>query len=133
MLHFDEKRGKSREIPVAHDLKVLFDEYLEATGIQHERRKKDPGTGEFEPIYLFRTALGRTGRLTTNPMDGNDIYRMMRRHAAGGHRVRFRRTVSGWPSPRTLRAGGAGRRDSDAAGHRTSDHQPLQEEQARRT
>lgn len=28
MLHFDEKRGKSREIPVAHDLKVLLDEYL---------------------------------------------------------------------------------------------------------
>jgi integrase/recombinase XerD len=82
MLHFDEKRGKSREIPVAHDLKVLFDEYLEKTGIKHERRRRDPETGEFAPIYLFRTAVRRSGRLTKSPMTGNDIYRMMRRHAA---------------------------------------------------
>ncbi len=81
MLHFDEKRGKSREIPVAHDLKTLFDDYLERTGIQHERRRRDPRTGQWEPIYLFRTALGRTGQLTKTPMTGNDIYRMMQRHA----------------------------------------------------
>ncbi len=81
MLHFDEKRGKSREIPVAHDLKTLFDEYLERTGIKHERRRRDPETNEFEPIYLFRTALRRSGRLTKNPISGNDIYRMMQRHA----------------------------------------------------
>jgi site-specific recombinase XerD len=81
MLHFDEKRGKSREIPVAHDLKILFDEYLERTGIKDERRTRNPATGEWEPIYLFRTAAGRTGQLTTNPMTGNDIYKMMRRHA----------------------------------------------------
>jgi integrase/recombinase XerD len=81
MLHFDEKRGKSREIPVAHDLKVLFDDYLEQTGIKNERRKKDEQTGEWEPIYLFRTAAGRTGELTKNAMTGNDIYKMMRRHA----------------------------------------------------
>ncbi len=81
MLHFDEKRGKSREIPVAHDLKVLFDEYLERTGIKDERRRRDPKTGEWEPIYLFRTAVGRTGQLTQTSMTGNDIYKMMRRHA----------------------------------------------------
>src|SRR3954470_19517680 len=81
MLHFDEKRGKSREIPVAHDLKLLFDEFLEKTGIKHERRRRDPETGEFEPIYLFRTAVRRSGRLTKTPMTGNDIYRMMQRHA----------------------------------------------------
>ena len=47
MLHFDEKRGKSREIPVAHDLKALFDEYLERTGIKDERRDgaNQPGSG----------------------------------------------------------------------------------------
>src|SRR5262245_37791092 len=46
MLHFDEKRGKSREIPVAHDLKVPFDEYLERTGIKAERRRRNTETGE---------------------------------------------------------------------------------------
>jgi site-specific recombinase XerD len=81
MLHFDEKRGKSREIPVAHDLKVLFDEYLERSGIKEERRSRDPKTGEWEPIYLFRTAAGRTGQLTKTSMTGNDVYKMMRRHA----------------------------------------------------
>ena len=81
MLHFDEKRGKSREIPVAHDLKVLFDEYLERSGIKQQRQRKDPSTGEWEPISLFRTAAGRTGKLTKNPMTGNDIYKMMRRYA----------------------------------------------------
>ena len=81
MLHFDEKRGKSREIPVAHDLKVLFDEYLLRSGIQHERRMRDPNTGGWEPVYLFRTAAGRTGQLTKTPMTGNDIYKMMRRYA----------------------------------------------------
>lgn len=81
MLHFDEKRGKSREIPVAHDLKELFDEYLERSGIKHERRKRDQATGEFEPVFVFRTAAGRTGTLTKTPMTGNDIYKMMRRYA----------------------------------------------------
>src|SRR5262249_38713512 len=72
MLHFDEKRGKSREIPVAHDLKALFDEYLERTGIKNERRWRNPGTNDWEPIYLFRTAAGRTGQLTKTAMSGND-------------------------------------------------------------
>lgn len=82
MLHFDEKRGKSREIPVAHDLQQLYFEFLEKSGIKHERRRRTAATGEFEPVYLFRTAAGRTGQLTKSPMTGNDIYRMMRRHAA---------------------------------------------------
>jgi site-specific recombinase XerD len=80
MLHFDEKRGKSREIPVAHDLKVLFDEYLERSGIKEEKRTRDPKSGEWGPLYLFRTAAGRTGQLTRTAMTGNDIYKMMRRH-----------------------------------------------------
>ena len=80
MLHFDEKRGKSREIPVAHDLKMLFDEYLEKSGIKGEKQRRDPATGEWEPVYLFRTAAGRTQTLTVQSMTGNDIYKMMRRH-----------------------------------------------------
>ena len=81
MFHFDEKRGKSREIPVAHDLQLLFDAYLERTGIKGERRTRDAKTGGWEPLPLFRTASGRSGELTKNPMTGNDIYKMMRRHA----------------------------------------------------
>jgi site-specific recombinase XerD len=81
MLHFDEKGGKSREIPVAHDLKVLFDEYLERSGIQEEKRTRDAKSGEWEPLYVFRTAAGRSGRLTRTAMNGDDIHRMMRRHA----------------------------------------------------
>src|SRR3954467_3924514 len=83
MLHFDEKRGKSREIPVAHDLQVHFDEYLGRGGLKEEKRTRDPKTGEWEPVYLFRTAAGRTGQLTKTAMSGNDIYKMMRRHAEG--------------------------------------------------
>ena len=73
MLHFDEKRGKSREIPVAHDLKLLFDEYLEKSGIKNERRRRDAVSSEWEPISLFRTATGRTGQLTQTPMTGNGL------------------------------------------------------------
>ena len=96
MLHFDEKRGKSREIPVAHDLKVLFDEYLERSGIKDEKRMRDPKTGEWEPLNLFRTAAGRTGQLTKTAMSGNDIYKMMRRHAQ-------RAGIGGRVSPHSFR------------------------------
>lgn len=81
MLHFDEKGGKSREIPVSHDLKAAIEHYLEQSGIRHERRTRDPETGEWKPLYLFRTAAGRSGTLTKTGMSGNDIYKMMRRHA----------------------------------------------------
>jgi site-specific recombinase XerD len=96
MLHFDEKRGKSREIPVAHDLKVLFDEYLERSGIKDEKRTKDNQTGEWEPLYIFRTAEGRTDKLTKTAMSGNDIYKMMQRHAK-------RAGISGHVSPHSFR------------------------------
>jgi site-specific recombinase XerD len=82
MLHFDEKRGKSREIPVAHDLEMLFHEYLERTGIKNERPTLDEENNESNPVYIFRTTVGRSRRLTKNPITGNDIYRMLRRHAA---------------------------------------------------
>lgn len=34
MLHFDERVGKSREIPVRHDLEQMLFEYLDAAGIR---------------------------------------------------------------------------------------------------
>ena len=38
MLHFDEKGGKSREIPVRHDLAKILFEYLDAAGLRNADR-----------------------------------------------------------------------------------------------
>ena len=74
-LRFSEKGGKSREIPVRHDLEQFLLDYIRAAGIA-----EGP---------LFRTANRRTKTLTTNAMTGIDICRMMKRRlkAAGlpGH------------------------------------------------
>lgn len=70
-LRFSEKGGKSREIPVRHDVEQILRNYIEAAGIA-----EGP---------LFRTAFRRTGRLTAKAMSGIDICRMMKRRleAAG--------------------------------------------------
>jgi integrase/recombinase XerD len=74
-LRFSEKGGKSREIPVRHDLERFLLEYVRAAGI-------DEGP-------LFRTANRKTKTLTRNAMSGIDACRMMKRRlkAAGlpGH------------------------------------------------
>lgn len=79
-LRFLEKGGKSREIPVRHDLEGYLREYIEAAGITEGR--------------LFRTAVRKTKTLTKNGMTGGDICRMMKRRlkAAGlpGHFCRTR-------------------------------------------
>jgi site-specific recombinase XerD len=70
-LRFSEKGGKSREIPVRHDLQQLLRDYLDAANIT-----EGP---------LFRTAFRRTKQLTTKAISGIDICRMMKRRlkAAG--------------------------------------------------
>ena len=68
-LRFAEKSGKSREIPTRHDLRGFLSEYLLASGTS----ETDPG----KPI--FRTALGRTKRLTQNAMTAGDMGRMVKR------------------------------------------------------
>ena len=74
-LRFSEKGGKSREIPLRHDLEQLLLAYIRAAGIADGP--------------LFRTANRKTGTLTGNAMTGIDICRMMKRRlkAAGlpGH------------------------------------------------
>lgn len=74
-LRFSEKGGKSREIPVRHDLEEFLLEYIRAAGIA-----EGP---------LFRTANRKTRTLTKNAMTGIDVCRMMKRRlkAAGlpGH------------------------------------------------
>ena len=69
MLHFDEKNGKSREIPVRHDLEQMIALYISAAGLT-TARKDTP---------LFRTAYRKTGQLTKNALHVIDICRMMKR------------------------------------------------------
>jgi len=72
MLHFDEKGGKSREIPARHDLEQMIAAYIEAAGLR-DAPKDSP---------LFRAAHPRTGELKTAPIHVNDICRMMKRRLA---------------------------------------------------
>ena len=75
-----EKGGKKHELPCHHNLKQYLDDYIAAAGIAG-----DPDG------YLFRTAAGKTGALTENPLRQQDAYRMIQRRAlAAGiktHRV----------------------------------------------
>ena len=70
-LRLHEKGGKRHEMPVHHKLEQFLDEYLEAAGIRNAG--KTP---------LFRSAAGKTGRLTENPMHRVDAYQMIRRRTA---------------------------------------------------
>ncbi len=69
MLHFEEKGGKSREIPVRHDLGQMLFEYIDAAGLR-DAPKDAP---------LFLTAARKTGRLTRNGMYVVDVCRMVKR------------------------------------------------------
>lgn len=69
MLHFSEKGGKSREIPVRHDLEQIIAEYIDAAGLR-QAPKETP---------LFQRAMKKRRILSGKPLDGDDIYRMMKR------------------------------------------------------
>jgi integrase len=66
-----EKGGKEHEVPCHHNLEKYLDEYIAAAGLAGE--PDGP---------LFRTAAGKTGELTSNPMWQQDAYRMIQRRAA---------------------------------------------------
>jgi site-specific recombinase XerD len=66
-----EKGGKEHEVPCHHNLEKYLDEYITAAGIAGD-----------EDGPLFRTAAGKTGELTENPMWQQDAYRMIQRRAA---------------------------------------------------
>jgi integrase/recombinase XerD len=74
-LRFAEKGGKSREIPVRHDLQRTLLDYLQRAGIRLD--------AEHEP--LFRSMAGKTGGLSAKGVTGNDLCRMVKRRlkAAG--------------------------------------------------
>jgi len=65
-----EKGGKRHEMPCHHNLETYLQAYMEGAGLVGE----DKG-------YLFRTARGRTGRLSGQPMSQPDAYRMITRRA----------------------------------------------------
>jgi site-specific recombinase XerD len=69
MLHFDEKGGKSREIPVRHDLEQMIFEYLDAAGLRNAHKDAP----------VFRTAYKKTAQLTQNAVHVVDICRVVKR------------------------------------------------------
>lgn len=68
-LRFEEKGGKSRDIPVRHDLQEMLLAYLAAAG--------PPLADRNAP--LFRSLLGRTGTLSERGITGVDICRLVKR------------------------------------------------------
>lgn len=68
-LRLAEKGGKHHEVPCHHSLEELLDAYITAAGLEES---KGP---------LFRTAFGRTGRLTENRMDRSAAWYMIKRRA----------------------------------------------------
>lgn len=71
MLRFAEKRGKSREIPVRHNLQEYLEAYIGAAGMDLEAQKRG------KPI--FRAAIRREKRLSDGRLETNDICRMVKR------------------------------------------------------
>jgi site-specific recombinase XerD len=73
-----EKGGKQHEMPCHHNLEAWLHEYIEGAQL-------DDAKG-----YLFRSAAGRTGKLSDTPMTQADVFRMVGRRArAAGIRTRI--------------------------------------------
>ena len=69
-LRLHEKNGKVNEMPCHHKLEAYLDEYIRRAGIADDR--KGP---------LFRSALGKTGKLSDRSMLRGDVWSMVRRRA----------------------------------------------------
>jgi integrase/recombinase XerD len=69
VLRFQEKGGKSREIPVRHDLEGFIRAYLDVAGI----------AGEAKDRPLFRSLKRRTGQLTGNALTSKAICELVKR------------------------------------------------------
>ena len=69
-IRLHEKGGKFHEVPAHHTAQEYLDAYLAASGLEID--PKGP---------LFRTASGRSGELTANPMTRRDALRMVKRRA----------------------------------------------------
>jgi integrase/recombinase XerD len=69
VLRFQEKGGKSREIPVRHDLEGFILAYVEAAGIG----------GDSKDTPLFRMGNGRTRKLSGTAMTSKRICELIKR------------------------------------------------------
>ena len=69
VLRFQEKGGKSREIPVRYDLEGFILAYVEAAGI----------AGEAKESPLFRASNGRSRTLTAKPLGTERICELVKR------------------------------------------------------
>lgn len=65
-----EKGGKLHEVPAHHKLEEYLDAYLDAAGLW-----------EAKGTPLFRTAVGKTKRLSGSRVARQDVYRLIRRRA----------------------------------------------------
>jgi integrase len=72
VFRFNEKGGKSREIPVRHDLQQFILAYLAHV----------PDWQENVDAPVFRTAIRKTGKLTPTTVNNIDICRMIKRRLA---------------------------------------------------
>ena len=68
-LRFTEKGGKSRDIPVRHDLQQYLLDYLDAA---HLRRAR-------QDTPLFRSTVRREKRLTSNSLTAGDMWALLKR------------------------------------------------------
>ena len=69
VLRFQEKGGKSREIPVRHDLEGFIRAYIEAAGIEADAKDRP----------LYRAGNGRSGLLTEKAMDSRVVCDLVKR------------------------------------------------------
>lgn len=65
-----EKGGKRHEMPCHHNLEAWLDAYTESAGLTDGK------------VWLFQTMRGRSGKLSGNPMQQPDVYRMIERRTA---------------------------------------------------
>jgi len=69
-LRLHEKGGKEHEMPAHHNLESYIDAYIAAAGIADDAKG-----------ILFRTARGKSRKLTARPMAQPDVWRMIRKRA----------------------------------------------------
>lgn len=69
-MRLHEKGSKVNEMPCHHNLDSFLHDYLEGAGI-----------AKAEKSLLFRSVLGKTGKLTEKGMCQSDVFRMVRRRA----------------------------------------------------
>ena len=68
VLRFQEKGGKSREIPVRHDLEGFILAYVESAGIAAEAKDRP----------LYRASNGKTKQLDGGPMSSKTICELVK-------------------------------------------------------